>query len=396
MKLFASPKRLKATLTTTFTTASVAVIRAGLELSARLSPARGGKYAFDVFCLPRVLPVKPKESAVLAQAQRWELPFDGGLLVGYTWQHDGQTQNGNAGNGNGNAGHSKDGHSKDGHRKAQHNKAQHSKARHSKMNEGDAEPMVQVPTVLLVHGWEFHAGRMTPLVQPLLQQGFRVVAFNAPAHGGSSGKGLNAVAYARAAHAVIERVAGGRVEGVVAHSLGGLAVSYMLARLGPESQTGSGSESSMQEPNKSVVVERLILLAPGGRLVDFIEVFRSVLRLSERVIRALRHEIERRFAPRTVEDFELHRLLPDVSAPTLLLHDKDDIVCSSAYSRIAASHAPSVTFVETTGLGHTSLLQAQFVTEAVVEFLTSPTSVYASARLPVDTRLDTSIYEAVE
>ncbi|MFW6193451.1 MAG: alpha/beta hydrolase [Gemmatimonadota bacterium] len=43
------------------------------------------------------------------------------------------------------------------------------------------------PTVLLVHGWSSHTGHMTGFVDPLLRRGFRVVAFDGPAHGRSPG-----------------------------------------------------------------------------------------------------------------------------------------------------------------------------------------------------------------
>lgn len=39
------------------------------------------------------------------------------------------------------------------------------------------------PAVLLVHGWSSHTGCMAGFVDPLLERGFRVVAFDAPAHG---------------------------------------------------------------------------------------------------------------------------------------------------------------------------------------------------------------------
>lgn len=43
------------------------------------------------------------------------------------------------------------------------------------------------PAVLLVHGWSSHAAYMTGFVDPLVEQGFRVVAFDAPAHGRTPG-----------------------------------------------------------------------------------------------------------------------------------------------------------------------------------------------------------------
>src|SRR5262249_19040364 len=38
-------------------------------------------------------------------------------------------------------------------------------------------------TVLLVHGWNGHAGQMTRFVRPLVANGFRAVLLDLPAHG---------------------------------------------------------------------------------------------------------------------------------------------------------------------------------------------------------------------
>ena len=43
------------------------------------------------------------------------------------------------------------------------------------------------PRILLVHGWGGHAARLRRYVRPLNAAGFRVVAFDAPGHGGSGG-----------------------------------------------------------------------------------------------------------------------------------------------------------------------------------------------------------------
>lgn len=39
------------------------------------------------------------------------------------------------------------------------------------------------PSILVVHGWESHTGRMLPLIKPLVAQGCRVLALDAPGHG---------------------------------------------------------------------------------------------------------------------------------------------------------------------------------------------------------------------
>lgn len=42
------------------------------------------------------------------------------------------------------------------------------------------------PVVYLVHGWAGHRGQLTAFVPPLMANGYRVVAFDAPSHGASA------------------------------------------------------------------------------------------------------------------------------------------------------------------------------------------------------------------
>src|SRR5262245_59602362 len=44
------------------------------------------------------------------------------------------------------------------------------------------------PAVLLAHGWGGNAAQMRPFVWPLVSAGYRVIAYDQPAHGVSGGK----------------------------------------------------------------------------------------------------------------------------------------------------------------------------------------------------------------
>ena len=83
------------------------------------------------------------------------------------------------------------------------------------------------PTVILLHGWSSNAGSMHHFVVPLLEAGFRVFAFDAPAHGASPGRMTDAVEYGEAIRAAIEM--NNPVEGVIAHSFGAMAMLLLLA-----------------------------------------------------------------------------------------------------------------------------------------------------------------------
>src|SRR5260370_41180864 len=79
--------------------------------------------------------------------------------------------------------------------------------------------------ILLVHGWGGRAAQFFALIPRLLEAGFEVIAFDAPAHGASSGSFASGPAFARAA----QNIAGDAVHGIIAHSLGAAGSAIALA-----------------------------------------------------------------------------------------------------------------------------------------------------------------------
>src|SRR4029077_10543344 len=84
------------------------------------------------------------------------------------------------------------------------------------------------PAVLLAHGWGGHAAQMRAFVFPLLAEGYRVIAYDQPAHGLSEGKLTGLPDFAGALAAVASHH--GNVHHVIAHSLGGVATAIALSR----------------------------------------------------------------------------------------------------------------------------------------------------------------------
>src|SRR5215216_5562000 len=85
------------------------------------------------------------------------------------------------------------------------------------------------PAVLLMHGWGGARAQMTGFVDPLLFAGYRVVAFDQPAHGASDGKMTNLLEIAPTMELIAKRE--GTFHAVIAHSFGTLITSYALVNL---------------------------------------------------------------------------------------------------------------------------------------------------------------------
>jgi pimeloyl-ACP methyl ester carboxylesterase len=76
------------------------------------------------------------------------------------------------------------------------------------------------PTLLLVHGVHSNLGSMVGVAEELLQHGFRVVLFDAPAHGEAVGTTTNPIEVCALIRAISDDF--DELDAIVAHSLGGL------------------------------------------------------------------------------------------------------------------------------------------------------------------------------
>src|SRR6185503_15435757 len=108
------------------------------------------------------------------------------------------------------------------------------------------------PLVILVHGWNGRGSQLGGFVQPLVDAGFQVVAFDAPGHGGPRGASSSLVRFADAFDAVVDatRPFFQPLAAVVAHSMGGAAVTYALSRRAERS-----ADAELGSP-------RLVFIAP--------------------------------------------------------------------------------------------------------------------------------------
>lgn len=205
------------------------------------------------------------------------------------------------------------------------------------------------PLVILVHGWNGRGTQLGGFVAPLLQAGFQVVAFDAPGHGGSAGSSSSLVEFASAFDAVVDAVKPffQPLAGVIAHSMGGAAVTYALSRAA--TPACCGPEPHPRSP-------RLVFIAPPIDVRDFVVTVASELGLSQRTQSALERALERRVGLR-MSDLHAVRLAPAMTAPLLVLHDEQDRAVPVQCGESLAQAWPGAEIVKTSGLGHNRILR---------------------------------------
>ncbi len=205
------------------------------------------------------------------------------------------------------------------------------------------------PRILLVHGWNGRATQLGTFIEPLNEAGYKVLAFDCPAHGHSPGKQTNLIEIAHALRAVSARF--GPLEGIIAHSFGVAVTAYALRHLG-------------------VGARRVVCLSPPGRMQYLFNKFCDMVRLPVRAREAFELEVRENFGEDVWEQLSPEanvELLEDV--PALLIHDEHDRDVTLSQAEILHEAWPGARLLRTSGLGHRKILRDPEVIAHTVRFL---------------------------
>ena len=219
------------------------------------------------------------------------------------------------------------------------------------------------PAVLLAHGWGGYAAQMRGFVPRLLAEGYRVIAYDQPAHGLSEGKltGLPDFAGALAAVAASH----GGVEHVIAHSLGAVATAVALA-------------PGRSFAARGLALKSAVLVSPPSDLVGYSRQFARWFWMPESLRSAMQSAIEERFGLRWFE-LEIPRLAPRLRTPALVIHDHGDGVVPWTQGAALARAWPGARLLSTVGLGHGRILESEVATRAAADFIAGKSAVASPA-----------------
>ena len=254
------------------------------------------KKAYQAFFSPSQYEVKWADQAILDRGINDRVPFEGGKLAVTTW--------GNAG-----------------------------------------------PNILLMHGWGGSRAQMTGFVEPLLSAGYRVVAYDQPAHGESDGKLTNLLEIAPTMNIITNKE--GSFDAIVAHSFGTLITSYALVK------------RNLPPP------ARLVYFGAFNQLLDSLPRFQAISGVPDEIMQGFRVMLNENFGDGVLEEIVHEKLAPQINIPALMFHDTADNVTPVEDSRAIARAWKTARFVETEGLGHRGALQSKEIHEQVLEFLNS-------------------------
>jgi len=204
------------------------------------------------------------------------------------------------------------------------------------------------PGILFIHGWNSRGIHFGHFFRNLLDNGYRIVTYDAPAHGQSPGRQTNFFEMADAVKAFFNHPAAPGISGIVAHSLGAAAVINHLA----------DSETDLE----------VVLLAPAmqpGKILR--EAFRRH-GIPQIVSEKLMADLERQYGY-SLPRHSPHRLARRVTSRVLIIHDRDDRTTPYADARNVSEKHNQMVLHTTKGLGHERLLYDPEIVELVQAYI---------------------------
>lgn len=204
--------------------------------------------------------------------------------------------------------------------------------------------------ILILHGFESAAHKLNKYVVPLVDKGYEVIAFDAPAHGSSEGKTVNALEYKEMIKKIMKNY--GPINGFIAHSFGGLAVSLALEETEHDSNT------------------KLVLIAPATETTTAIASAFKLLGIKSKKVRTAFDEIIFEKGGKPTEWYSVNRAMKNIKASVLWIHDEDDDTTPlSDALKTKEQNLPNVRFIITKGLGHSKIYSDENVKNEVFNFL---------------------------
>jgi len=203
------------------------------------------------------------------------------------------------------------------------------------------------PSIVLVHGWSGRGTQAYAFIEPLLNAGFNVFAFDGPAHGNSSGESTHMGEFAECLIAISHKF--GPFFGAITHSYGGAVVAYAL--------------------KNGLSLDRMIAIATPAELSRAAEQFFATNNVPVKVIERFHRLVAARLGEHWWQDIAAIQNFSLIKIPVLLIHDKMDkeVPFSDALALQAA--CAQCRLLPTERLGHRKILGNEHVIKSAVEFL---------------------------
>ena len=202
--------------------------------------------------------------------------------------------------------------------------------------------------ILFVHGWAGRATQFRRFVKPVIAAGYRMVAFDGPAHGNSEGGRTSILEFEEALKKIYDLR--GIPEGIIAHSFGGGAVLFAAMN--------------------GLPVDKLINIGTPTIGDEIINTYLRTIHGSSSTGVFFKDYMIRKYG-KPFDAFTSLHFVKHLPRPVnlLLVHDEDDKEVIIRHAEELVRAYPQAGFVRTQGLGHTRILKDDGVIRTCVTFI---------------------------
>lgn len=273
---------------------AIVYVRTKFKLLSTFSKRKAAASAFTLFCTPQKRTLKPLPE-IFQQSEKIQFSFRSHQITGFRW----------------NASSSK--------------------------------------KALILHGFESSVVNFEQYITPLIQKGYEVLAFDAPAHGVSSGTTITVELYKDLVIHISNTY--GPVQAYIAHSFGGLTLGLALEEI------------------KTDAADKVVLIAPVAEMTYAVKQFFQLLKLDTDVQLAFEKIIIQIGGHRS-DWYSWNRMADHIQAKVLYVQDKDDLLTPfQVMEPIMRKNLPNFHFRISEGLGHRKIYRDEQTVKAIIDFL---------------------------
>lgn len=200
--------------------------------------------------------------------------------------------------------------------------------------------------ILLSHGWAGRSTQLFMIANTLLEKGFMVISFDAPAHGKSSGKTTNLLEYIETIKTINNKF--GPFDAGVGHSFGAMAIMNMQA--------------------KKTVFKSLVIVGSGDKIEDILINFANNLGLNTSFGKKLHKYFEKQWNIKLI-NYNTNEVAKKIKIPVLVIHDARDGDVAVSCAINIRQNLSNGTLLISDGLGHTKILREKNITNLIVNFI---------------------------
>ena len=200
--------------------------------------------------------------------------------------------------------------------------------------------------VLLVHGWSGRGTQLFKIAETLVENGYSVVSFDAPAHGKSAGNSSIMVEFIASIKEIDKKF--GPFESAIGHSLGGMALFNAV--------------------KDGFKIKKLVTIGSGDVVKDIISEFISKIKLKQSTGLLLSKHFEKKYH-KTMDSFSAYLSAKEVIIPVLVIHDENDEDVPLYAAIHIHKQLQNGSLLITKKLGHRKILGDENVISKTIDFI---------------------------